>query len=108
MEVEILAKSMKPHNIYFLVSQLRCLVKSSSGTLSVLIKSQEKKLCYTFILSENLLSQINTMVIDPMHINSLFRQASNISGPLFKNLVFRTAKILTATLLSNKKPKKYF
>ena len=35
-----------------------------------------------------------------MHINSLFRQANNISGPLFK--------IMTATFLSNKNPKKFF
>ena len=26
------------------------------------------------------------MVLDTIHINSLFRQANNISGPLFKNL----------------------
>ena len=45
------------------------------------------------------------MVIDTMYINSLFRQANNMSGHLFKNLVFLTAKILTATFLGNKKAK---
>ena len=45
------------------------------------------------------------MVIDTMYINSLFRQANKISGHLFKNVVFRTAKNLTATFLGNKKAK---
>ena len=53
MKVEILAKSMKPYKIYSLVSQLQYFVWSSSQTLSVLIRSQEKRLYYTFILSEN-------------------------------------------------------
>ena len=97
MELDILAKSVKPRNIYRLFSRLWCFVRSSSRTLSVLIISQEKKIYYTFILSENWLSRRSTMVIDTMHINSLFRYANNILGLLFKKLVLRTAQILAAT-----------
>ena len=46
------------------------------------------------------------MVIDTMHIKSLFRQASNFSGHLLKNLVFRAEKYLTTRFLSNEKLKK--
>ena len=41
-----------------------------------------------------------------MHINNLFRHASNISRPLFKNLMFSTAKIMTAKFSSKKDKKK--
>ena len=51
--------------------------------LPVLIRSQEKNLHYTFILSKKLLSQRRTVVTDTMHIKSLFRQAKSISRFLF-------------------------
>ena len=51
------------------------------------------------------------MVTDTIHIRSLFRQVKSIARlflkkGLYKNLVFRMAKILTAAFSSNKNKKK--
>ena len=63
MEVEILAISMKPHNIYSLVSQLRYFARSSIRIVSVLIISQEKILHFHFI--RKLITQsISTVYLD--------------------------------------------
>ena len=53
MEVKILAKSMKPHDIYSLVSQPRCFVQSSSRTLSVLTARKKNYTTLSFYQKNN-------------------------------------------------------